>query len=65
VRSARRKLRRFGVAAACGLLLIALATGCTTTQETAAKKRAQSERILERHEQKREGRQAKRKGRQG
>lgn len=65
MRSARRQLRRFGVAAACGLLLVALATGCATTQEMAAKKRAQSERILERHEQKREQRQAKRKEKTG
>jgi len=50
--------------AICGLLLAGTA-GCATTQETAAKKRAQSERILERHEQKREQRQAKRKGKTG
>ncbi len=61
MRSARRQLARLGVVAICGLLLVSGLAGCTTTQERAARKQAESKRILERHERKRERRQAKRK----
>jgi outer membrane lipoprotein-sorting protein len=36
--------------AACGLLLLAALSGCATTQETAARKQAESKRILEARE---------------
>ena len=38
---------RFGVLAACGLLLTGAAAGCSTTQEKAEKQQAQSKHILE------------------
>jgi hypothetical protein len=38
--------------AVCGLLLVAALGGCSTTQETAARKQAQSKRILEARAQK-------------
>jgi hypothetical protein len=38
--------------AVCGLLLVAALCGCTTTQDTAARKQAQSKRILERRDHK-------------
>jgi uncharacterized lipoprotein len=38
--------------AVCGLLLAAALSGCTTTQETAARKQAESKRILEAREHK-------------
>jgi succinate dehydrogenase/fumarate reductase flavoprotein subunit len=60
VHSARRQLKRSGAAALCGLLVSGALAGCTTTQETAARKQAESKRILERHERKRERRQARR-----
>ena len=63
--SARRQLQRLGAVALCGLLLLSGLTGCTTTQEKAARKQAESKRILERHERKREKRQAKRKEKAG
>jgi hypothetical protein len=44
--------------AACGLLLLGGLSGCATTQETAAKKQAESKRILEARE-KRQKRRAK------
>ncbi|HEY2333726.1 MAG TPA: hypothetical protein VGH58_01790 [Solirubrobacterales bacterium] len=44
--------------AVCGLLLVGALSGCTTTQETAALKQAQSKRILERREQRRHHRKA-------
>jgi hypothetical protein len=56
VRSARGHIHRAGLLAVCGLLLIAVLSGCTTTQETAARKQAQSKRILEKREQKRKQR---------
>ncbi len=46
--SASRRIFRFGLLAVCGLLLLAGVSGCTTTQDTAAQKQAQSKRILER-----------------
>ena len=65
MRSARRQLQRLGTVALCGLLLVSGLAGCTTTQERAARKQAESKRILERHERKRERRQATRKGKSG
>jgi hypothetical protein len=47
-----------GVLAACGLLSLGALSGCTTTQETAAKKQAESKHILEAREKK-NGRKAK------
>jgi hypothetical protein len=41
---------RLGLLAACGLLLLGAASGCSTTQETAARKQAESRRILEARE---------------
>jgi cytochrome c biogenesis protein ResB len=45
--------------AVCGLLLVVALGGCTTTQETAALKQAQSKRILERRAQKHKHHKAK------
>lgn len=53
-RSARRSAYRAALLLACGLLLAAVATGCQTTQETAALKQAESKRILEARERKQE-----------
>ena len=50
--SVSRHISRVGLLAACGLLLLAGASGCTTTQDTAAQKQAESKRILERREHK-------------
>ncbi len=36
----------------CALLLAVVASGCQTTQDTAAEKQAESKRILEKREQK-------------
>jgi hypothetical protein len=47
VPSARRTLTRFALAACCGSLLLGAATGCSTTQEKAAAKQAESKRILD------------------
>ena len=47
-----------GLFAVCGLLLVGALSGCATTQETAAQKRAESKRILEARERRQE-RQAK------
>jgi hypothetical protein len=58
VRSASRPIFRAGLLAVCGLLLVGAFSGCTTTQETAALKQAQSKRILERREQRRHHRKA-------
>jgi ABC-type uncharacterized transport system auxiliary subunit len=50
----------------CGLLLVGAISGCTTTQETAELKQAESKRILERREHKQKHRQAERaKGEKG
>ncbi len=57
MRSARaRHSARFGLLAACGLLLLGAMPGCATTQETAAKKQAESELILEAREKRQEQR---------
>ena len=53
MRSASPRIARAGLFAICGVLLVVALAGCTTTQETAAKKQAQSKRILERREHKR------------
>jgi hypothetical protein len=42
--------------AACGLLLLGGLSGCATTQETAARKQAESKRILEAREKRQERR---------
>jgi hypothetical protein len=53
VRSVKRQTSRVGLLAVCGLLLIGAFSGCATTQETAARKQAQSKRFLEKREQRR------------
>jgi hypothetical protein len=60
VRSASPRIPRAGLLAICGLLLISGLGGCTTTQETAARKQAEAKRILEQREHKRRHRQADR-----
>jgi hypothetical protein len=45
-----------GLLAVCCLLLAGAATGCTTTQETAAKKQAESKRFLKEREARRDRR---------
>ena len=52
MRSASRHILRAALLAVCGLLLVGAISGCTTTQDTAARKQAQSKRILERREHK-------------
>jgi Flp pilus assembly protein TadD len=47
--------------AICGLLLAGALAGCATTQETAARKQAESKQILEKRELGRKHRQADRK----
>ena len=54
MRSASPHLRWASLLVACVLFLVAALAGCTTTQETAARKQAQSKRILERREHKRD-----------
>ena len=44
--SVKRQTTRLGLAAVCGLLLIGAASGCSTTQEKAQQKQAESKRIL-------------------
>jgi len=46
------RIFRVGLLVVCGLLLVGAVTGCTTTQETAELKQAQSKRILERRDRK-------------
>lgn len=60
--SVSRRIFRTGLLAVCGLLMVAAISGCTTTQETADLKQAESKRILERreHKQKQKHRQAER-----
>jgi hypothetical protein len=50
VRSASRHILRIGLLAACGLLAAGAVSGCATTQDTAARKQAESKRILERRD---------------
>ena len=47
MRSGRRRPGVWLAMAACGLLLLGVASGCSTTQGTAAIKQAESKRILE------------------
>ncbi len=58
MRSVSRPISRAGLLAVCGLLLVGALSGCSTTQETAALRQAQSKRILERREQRRHHRKA-------
>jgi hypothetical protein len=60
VRSASRLISRAGLIAVCALLLAGALGGCATTQETAARKQAESKRILEKREHARKHRQADR-----
>ena len=57
MRSVRRHISRAGLFAVCGVLLTVALVGCTTTQETAARKQAQSKRFLEAREHKRKSKQ--------
>jgi len=52
VRSVSRHIFRAALVAACGLLMVGAISGCTTTQETAELKQAESKRILERRDHK-------------
>jgi hypothetical protein len=62
VPSASRSMPRAALVTVCALLLAGLpAGGCATTQETAARKQAESKRILEKRELGRKHRQADRK----
>jgi hypothetical protein len=61
VRSDSRPILRAGLVAACALLMAGSLAGCATTQETAARKQAESKRILEKRELARKHRQADRK----
>jgi hypothetical protein len=66
VRSVSRHILRVALLAVCGLLLAGGFSGCTTTQETAELKQAESKRILERREHKQKHRRAERaKGKKG
>jgi hypothetical protein len=56
VRSVSRYIPRAGVLAVCALLIAGALTGCTTTQEKAARQQARSKRILEARERKHEHR---------
>lgn len=47
---------RVALLALCALLLLGTIAGCATTQETAARKQAQSKRILEAREKRKERR---------
>lgn len=54
--SARSIAGLLALLAASGLLLLGAMSGCATTQETAAKKQAESRRILEAREKRQEKR---------
>ena len=56
MRSVSPLIARAGLLAVCGVLLATALVGCTTTQETAARKQAQSKRILEAREDKKQKR---------
>jgi hypothetical protein len=47
VPSVSRNTSRVGALAACGLLVLGLASGCSTTQEKAEKQQAQAKHILD------------------
>ena len=51
-----RHIARLALLATCGLLLLGMAAGCSTTQDTAARKQAESKRILEAREKRKERR---------
>jgi hypothetical protein len=61
VPSASRTAHRAGLFGACVLLLPGAVAGCTTTQDTAAEKQAESKRILEKRDQKQRQRKTDRK----
>jgi hypothetical protein len=66
VHSASRHISRAALLAVCGLLMLGAISGCTTTQETAELKQAESKRILERRDHRQKHRQAERaKGKKG
>lgn len=65
MRSASRNASRAAVLALCAPALLGGLSGCTTTQEKAARKQAESKRILEREARKRQRHHAKREGSQG
>ena len=66
MRSVSRHIPRVALLAICGLLMVGGISGCTTTQETAELKQAESKRILERREHKQKHRRAEReKGKKG
>ncbi len=56
---------RLGLLAVCGLLLLGAISGCATTHDTAVRKRAESERILEAREHKHRSKQRSKPDRQG
>ena len=45
--SVSHRISRLGALAACGLLLLGVAAGCSTTQEKAERQQAQAKHILE------------------
>jgi hypothetical protein len=51
-----RHIARLALLALCALLLLGAASGCATTQDTAARKQAESKRILEAREKRKERR---------
>ena len=53
MRSVSRHIPRVALLAICGLLMVGGISGCTTTQETAEKKQAESKRFLEQREKQR------------
>jgi hypothetical protein len=59
VRSASPYISRVGVLAICGLLLVGVFVGCSTTQEKAARQQAQSKRILEAREKRQKQKKSK------
>ena len=48
-----RHTTRLALAGVCGLLLVGAASGCSTTQEKAARKQAESKRFLAEREKRR------------
>jgi len=59
VPSASRTLTRLALAACCGPLLLGAAAGCSTTQDKAAAKQAESQRILDARAKRQKQRKAK------
>jgi hypothetical protein len=59
VPSASRTLTRLALAACCGSLLLGAAAGCSTTQDKAAAKQAESKRILDARAERQKQRKAK------